>query len=123
MKTGSLERSVEIGAPVELVYNAFTRFEDLPAFVDGVEEVWLADETHVRLCFRDGRPDAAAEIIEQRPFERVAWYGPVSGSVTFERLDSTRTRVTMRIESDRHDGQHLGYDLDRFKAVTEARES
>ena len=120
MKTGAVERSVEIGVPVELAYSAFTRFEDLPAFVDGVEEVQVADETHVRLCFRDGRPDAAAEIIEQRPFERVAWHGPVSGSVTFERLDPARTRMTVRIESDGHDGR-LGYDLDRFKAVTEAR--
>ena len=120
MKTGAIERSVEIGMPVELVYNAFARFEDLPAFVEGVEEVRLANETHVRLRFGDGRPDAAAEITEQRPFERVAWYGPISGSVTFEPLDRARTRVTVRLESDGYDGR-LADDLDRFKAITEAR--
>jgi uncharacterized membrane protein len=120
MKTGPVERSVDIGAPLELVYDAFTRFEDLPEFIAGVEAVRLADETHLRVCFGDGRPDAAAEITEQRPFERVTWYAAISGSVTFERLGLTCTRVTVRLEGDRRDSR-LGDDLDRFKAVTEAR--
>jgi uncharacterized membrane protein len=120
MKTGPVERTVEIGAPLELVYDAFTRFEDLPEFLEGVAEVRLADETHLRLRFGDGRPDVAAEITEQRPFERVAWYAAISGSVTFERLDLARTRVTVRLEQDGHD-RRLRNDLDRFKAVTEAR--
>jgi len=120
MKTGPVERTVDIGAPLELVYDAFTHFEDLPEFLDGVAEVRLADETHVRLSFGDGRPDAAAEITEQRPFERVAWYAAISGSVTFEQLDDARTRVTVRLEQDGHDAR-LRDDLDRFKAVTEAR--
>jgi len=122
MKTASVQRSIEIGMPVEMVYDAFTRFEDLPSFIRCVEEVRLADETHLRLRFGDGRPDATAEITEQRPFERVSWYAPISGSVTFEKLDPSRTRVTARLESGGHDVRLLD-DLDRFKAVTEARGS
>jgi uncharacterized membrane protein len=120
MKTGPCVRSVEIGVPLELAYDVLTRFEDLPEFVEGVAEVRLADETHLRLRFADGQPDAAAEITEQRPFERVAWYAAISGSVTFERLVLARTRVTVRLEGDGHDVRLEG-DLDRFKAVTEAR--
>ena len=120
MKTGPTGWSVEIGAPLELVYDAFTRFEDLPEFVEGVQEVRLADETHVRLRFGDGRPDAAVEIIEQRPFERVAWHAAISGSVSFERLDLARTLVTVDLESGVNDGR-LRHDLDRFKAVAESR--
>jgi uncharacterized membrane protein len=120
METGPTGWSVEIGAPLELVYDAVTRFEDLPEFVEGVEEVRLADEMHLRLRFGDGTPEAAAEIIEQRPFERVAWYAPISGSVTFERLALSRTRVTVRLDCHGHDVRLRG-DLDRLKAVTEAR--
>jgi uncharacterized membrane protein len=120
METGPTGWSVEIGAPLELVYDAFTRFENLPEFVEGVAAVRLADETHLRLCFTDGRPDAAAEIIEQLPFERVAWHAAISGTVTFERLDPARTRVTVRLERDGQDCR-LGADLDRFKAIAEAR--
>jgi uncharacterized membrane protein len=120
MKTGPVERTVEIGAPLELVYTALTCFEDLPEFVEGVAEVRQTDETHLCLCFADGRPEAPAEITEQRPFERVAWYAAISGSVTFESLDVARTRVTVYLEDDVHDGR-LREDLDRFKAVAEAR--
>jgi uncharacterized membrane protein len=120
MQTSPAVHSVEITAPLELVYDAFARFEDLPEFVEGVEDVRLADETHVRLRFGDGGPEAIAEITEQRPFERVTWFAPISGSVWFERVDAARTRVTVRLESGGHDGRLRG-DLDRFKAVTEAR--
>jgi uncharacterized membrane protein len=119
MKTGLVERSVEIAAPLELVYDAFSRFEDLPQFVAGVEDVHLADETHLRLRF-GATVDVAAEITEARPFERIAWDAAISGSVSFEPVDVARTRVTVRLESDGHDGRLRG-DLDRFKAVTEAR--
>lgn len=119
MKTGPTERTVEISAPLEAVYDAFARFEDLPEFVKGVQDVRRTDETHLRLCFGGGT-DAIAEITEQRPFERVAWYAPISGSVTFERLDPTCTRVTVSLEGDGSGGD-LRDDLDRFKAVIEAR--
>jgi uncharacterized membrane protein len=122
MKTGLIERTVEISAPLEAVYDAFARFEDLPEFVTGVQDVRLTDETHLRLRFGDGRPDAAAEITEQRPFERVAWHAPISGSVTFERLDPTCTRVTVSLHGDGNGGS-LRDDLDRFKAVVESRGS
>jgi uncharacterized membrane protein len=119
MKTGLVERSVEIAAPLQLVYDACSRFEDLPQFIAGVEDVHLADETHLRLRFGD-TGDVAAEITEARPFERIAWDAAVSGSVTFERLDDARTLVTLRVEADGHEVR-LREDLDRFKAVTEAR--
>ena len=122
METGLIERTVEISAPLEAVYDAFARFEDLPEFVTGVQDVRLTDETHLRLRFGDGRPDAAAEITEQRPFERVAWHAPISGSVTFERLDPTCTRVTVSLQGDGNGGS-LRDDLDRFKAVVESRGS
>jgi len=119
METARVERSVEIAAPLELVYDAFVRFEDLPQFVEGVEDVRLADETHLRLRF-GATGDVDAEITEARPFERIAWDAAVSGSVRFERIDDARTRVTLCVEVDGHDLRLRG-DLDRFKAVTEAR--
>jgi uncharacterized membrane protein len=129
---GPVEQSVEIAAPLELVYDAFTRFEDLPEFIEGVEDVRIADETHVRWRMRiDGDVrDAGAEIVQQLPGERIMWHAvsgkALDGSITFERLDDEHTRVTVRL-GDHHQGpapvdkSRVRRDLDRFKAVTEAR--
>ncbi len=121
---GSIKESVEIAAPLQTVYDAFARFEDLPEFVHGVQHVRVADDTHLRLRFGDAPRDVGAEITEQRPFERIAWHAPVSGSVTFESLGDGRTLVTVRLDDGNTtiggDGRVRG-DLDRFKAVAEAR--
>jgi uncharacterized membrane protein len=129
---GPVEQSVEIAAPLELVYDAFTRFEDLPEFIEGVEDVRIADETHVRWRMRiDGDVrDAGAEIVQQLPGERIVWHAvsgeALDGSITFERLDDEHTLVTVRLGDHNYgpapvDKSRVRGDLDRFKAVTEAR--
>ncbi len=78
-----------------------------------------------------------AEITEQHPDERVAWAavdGPLqAGSVSFQQLDPTRTRVLLHMEFAPEGvvekaGDKLGVverrvkgDLERFKRFIEAR--
>jgi uncharacterized membrane protein len=130
----TVHESVDVAAPLEAVYDAWTRYEDFPEFMEGVEEVRQSDETHVRWRMRiDGvERELDAEIVEQRPCERIAWQATAGdahrGSVTFEPLDHGCTRVTLRVENDsarrfdhaRADSLRLRGDLDRFKAMLEA---
>jgi uncharacterized membrane protein len=131
---GALEESVEVEAALETVYDAWTRFEQFPAFMEGVERVARSDETHLRWSV-DGPREFDAEIVEQRPYERIVWQAiagdTVRGTVAFERLDGGLTRVTLRIEDDgagrferaaggRFQTRTLRGDLDRFKAKLEA---
>jgi uncharacterized membrane protein len=40
----TIERSIEVEAPLRIVYNQWTEFEEFPRFMEGVREVWqLAD--------------------------------------------------------------------------------
>jgi hypothetical protein len=73
---------------------------------------------------RDAEPTVRGTTVLMKTgvVERIAWDAAISGSVTFERLDPACTRVTVRLEGDRHDGRLRG-DLDRFKAVIAARAS
>lgn len=130
----TVHESVDVAAPLEAVYDAWTRYEDFPEYLEDVEEVEQRDETHVRWRLRiDGvARELDAEIVEQRPCERIAWQATAgdthSGSVTFQSLDDGSTRVTLRVEQDpARRFEHAGTDslrlrggLDRFKAMLEA---
>ncbi|WP_028059222.1 SRPBCC family protein [Candidatus Solirubrobacter pratensis] len=130
---GAVEETVEVEAPLETVYDAWTRFEQFPQFMEGVERVARSDETHLRWSV-DGRREFDAEIVEQRPFERIVWQAVAGdthrGTVAFERLGDARTRVMLRIEDEpagrfertagRFHRRRLRGDLDRFKTMLEA---
>jgi uncharacterized membrane protein len=130
---GTVEQSVEVAAPVAAVYDQCTRFEDFPEFLEGFEEVHQLDETHVRWRMRiagEAR-EFDAEIIEQRPCERIAWRAttgdPHTGSISFERVDDATTRIVVRVEREldgrfeRAGDASVQGDLRRFKAMIEAR--
>ena len=100
-----IEKSVEVKAPVNAVYNQWTQFEEFPRFMAGVKEVKQLDDTHVHwhaeIWGKDKEWDA--EITEQVPDQRIAWRSisgdaPNSGSVRFEPLGADRTRVNLTME-------------------------
>src|ERR671910_717230 len=72
----TIEESVDVEAPVRTAYNQWTQFEEFPRFMDGVESITQVDETHLRWVADIGgvRREWDAEISEQHPDERVAWY-------------------------------------------------
>src|SRR4030081_543818 len=100
----TLEKSIEVNAPVSTAYNQWTQFEDFPKFMEGVKEVRQLDDTHVHwhaeIAGKDKEWDA--EITEQIPDQRIAWRSttgtPNSGIVTFEKISDDKTRITLRMD-------------------------
>jgi len=97
-----IEKIVEVDGPLRAVYNQWTQFEEFPRFMDGVRDVKQLDDSHVRwhaeIWGRDKEWDA--EITEQVPDERISWKSvsgdaPNAGTVRFEAIGASRTRVRL----------------------------
>ena len=135
----TIEQSIEVNAPLRAVYNQWTQFEDFPRFMEGVKEVRQVDDKrlHWRAVIGGKEKEWDAEIVEQRPDERIAWTsrGGVrnAGVVTFHRLDDQRTKVMLQVDYEPEGvvesvGDALGVvsarvkgDLERFKEFIERR--
>ena len=133
------ESTVVVDVPVRIAYDQWTQFESFPWFMDGVESVeQLDDKTLAWVATVGGiRKEWRAEITDQTPDERVAWRSTEgaenAGAVLFEPIDSSRTRVTLRMDVEPDGpietaGDTLGVlkrqvdgDLGRFKAFIEDR--
>ena len=102
--TTSVEKSVTVDAPVSVVYNTWTQFEDFPLFMGGVQEVrqlgenrlhWVAEIAGVKR-------EWDAEILEQVPDEKIAWAATEgatnAGTVRFTPAGPDRTEVTLTLE-------------------------
>jgi uncharacterized membrane protein len=101
----SIVESIDIGAPVHLVYDQWTSFEDFPTFMKKVENV--KQESDERLTWKAqifwSHRSWTAEIIEQVPDRRIVWRseaekGHVDGAVTFHELGPELTRVLLVLE-------------------------
>ena len=135
----TIEKSIDVDAPITTVYNQWTQFEDFPKFMEDVQEVRQLDDK--RLFWRAeviGQvKEWEAEISEQIADQRIAWRSTSgarnSGRVVFTPLDQERTRVslTMTYEPEKtleKVGDALGLfsirvagDLKRFKDFIEQR--
>lgn len=133
------EHAIEVNVPVRTAYNQWTQFEDFPYFMEGVKEVTQLDDKRLRWVAEiAGREEQwFAEISEQTPDKRVAWYSTSgatnAGVVTFHYLDPNTTRVMLQLEYEpeglvENAGTLLGLvqrrirgDLERFKKFIESR--
>ena len=135
----TVQESIEIDAPVRAAYRQWTLFATFPDFMEGVEEVRQIDDTHL-LWVADiagEREEWHAEITEQVWDQRIAWRSlggkGNDGTVTFESLDSARTRVTVGIRHHTDgsgqavastpgvDDRRVKGDLERFRDLLERR--
>ncbi|MEV7342840.1 SRPBCC family protein [Streptomyces sp. NPDC093544] len=100
----TIEASVDVQVPVRTAYNQWTQFESFPRFMDGVRRVDREKSTLTHWVTRCGgvTREFDAEIVEQRPDERLVWRSldrpRHSGTVTFAPLDDDLARVTLRID-------------------------
>ena len=133
----TIEKSIEVEAPVRAVYNQWTQFEEFPRFMQGVQEVRQLDDKrlHWRAGVGNKTEEWYAEIFEQVPDRRIAWRSMAgaknSGLVTFFPIDKKKTRVTLKLHFDpegavENVGAALGLvsrrvtgDLKRFKKFME----
>jgi len=135
----TIEQSIDLDVPVRAAYDQWTRFEEFPQFMKGVEEIRQIDDRHLHWVAELGgsRHEWDAEITEQLPDERVAWRNTDgkdnAGVVTFHKLSDTSSRVMVQIDFvpegikekvgaaiNAPDRQVKG-DLERFKEIVEAK--
>jgi uncharacterized membrane protein len=96
-------RSIDVNAPLRAVYDQWTRFEEFPLFLEGVEEVRLESEKFLlwKVKIAGKIKDWEAEITNQVPDQEISWESvdgsSNSGTITFEELDPQWTRVTASI--------------------------
>jgi uncharacterized membrane protein len=135
----TIEESIEVDAPVRVVYNQWTQFEEFPEFMEGVEEVRQIDDKRLHWVaeIAGRRHEWDAEIQEQIPDEKIAWRSisgmQNTGLVRFEKTGENRTGVHVTISYEpasamERVGAALGLasarvksDLKRFKEFIEAR--
>ncbi|HJQ47571.1 MAG TPA: SRPBCC family protein [Amycolatopsis sp.] len=105
LKVTNIIEEVDIGAPVDLVYDQWTRFTDFPSFMKKVENVdQVSDETveWTAQIFWSHRKWEAT-ILEQTPGVRIVWRskgdkGHVDGAVSFHELTPDLTKVVLVLE-------------------------
>jgi uncharacterized membrane protein len=136
-----MQAAIDVSVPVQVAYDQWTQFEDFPKFMFRVERIEQKDETH--LIWHEKiwgvRRQWEAEIVEQRPNERIIWRstsGPKNvGVISFHRLHDPRlSRVQVNLDFQptgliektgsgwRAAIRALDTDLRRFKAYVEMKE-
>lgn len=139
--TNKVEKSVEVEAPLQRVYNQWTQFEQFPQFMAGVEQVKQLSDTSLHWIAKIAgvRREWDAAILEQVPDRKVAWAATTgttnAGSVYFESLGTNRTGVRLVLEYDPEGfvekvGDWLNIvsrqaqnDLEKFKEFIEGSEA
>ncbi len=135
----TVEEVIEVEVPVTTAYNQWTQFEEFPQFMEGVEQITQISDTrnHWVTEIAGVEREFDTEIVEQVPDQRIAWRtidGPAqSGIVSFQPLDTSRTKVKLQMEIDpegivEQAGDKLGFvsrrakgDMERFKQFIESR--
>jgi uncharacterized membrane protein len=101
-----VQQDIDIGVPLSTVYNEFTQFENWPQFMHRVTSASQEDETHIAFKAKiwGKTKEFKAEIIEQRPDERIEWrvVDGIShtGVATFHELAPRLTRVEVSLDLD-----------------------
>jgi uncharacterized membrane protein len=98
-------KSVVVKAPVERVYDQWSRIEDLPKFITPLCNVRRIDDMHFSYTWHPKGEDQQGvfHIVLQIPGRRIAWRtvsnGFMSGVVSFEPRSQQETEVTLKIRS------------------------
>ncbi len=137
-----MQAAIDVSVPVEVAYNQWTQFEEFPKFMFRVERIEQKDDTH--LVWHEKiwgvRRQWEAEIVEQRPNERIVWKslsGPQHiGVINFHQLHDPRlSRVQVNLDFQptgliektgrgwRAAIRALDTDLQRFKAFVEMKDT
>jgi uncharacterized membrane protein len=135
-----IQQSVDVAVPLSEAYNAWTQFEEWPQFMHRLDRVTQEDDTHVSFKTKmwGFSREFEAEIVEQRPDDRVRWRVvdgvSHSGVVSFHPISDRLTRVEVDISVHpgsliekaargmRHVKRAVRADLARFKAHVELDE-
>ena len=105
LKVTNIIEEIDVGAPIEVVYNQWTQFQDFSGFMKKVEDVDQKEDTEVTFKAKVlwSHRTWRAQIVDQVPEERIVWRssgekGKVDGAVTFHELAPDLTRVLVVLE-------------------------
>jgi hypothetical protein len=105
VKVTNIVEAIDVGVPVRVAYNQWTRFSDWPSFMKKVESV--EQDGDEKLTWRAqifwSHRTWDSTIVEQVPDRRIVWRssgakGSVDGSVTFHELAPELTRILLVLE-------------------------
>jgi uncharacterized membrane protein len=129
-----IQQAVDIGAPLQTVYNEWTQFEDWPQFMHRLESVSQEEDeqVHFKVKIWGKSKEFTADIVDQRPDELIKWEVAEgithTGVVTFSELAPNLTHVEVNMDVQpgsllekaargmRHIKRAVRADLHRFKA-------
>ncbi|MFI5549109.1 SRPBCC family protein [Streptomyces sp. NPDC051738] len=101
----TVKETIEVEVPLRKAYDQWTQFEEFPRFMEGVDEVRQLDDRHNHWTTSIGgvRREFDTEIVDQLADDRITWRSiggdsEQRGSVRFERLDDTHTRVELTMD-------------------------
>src|SRR3954447_13549517 len=135
-----IQQSVDIGVPIDVVYNQWTQFEEWPGFMHRVVRATQEDDCTVSFAAKiwGKTKEFQADIETQRPDQRIKWIVSEgmthTGVVTFHELAPELTRIEVNLDVDpgsliekaargmRHVKRAVRADLHRFKAFIEMQE-
>jgi uncharacterized membrane protein len=135
-----IQQEADIAVPLSTAYNQWTQFEDWAEFMHRIDRVTQEDDCTVsfRAKLWGMSKEFVAEIVEQRPDERIQWNVSQgvshTGVVTFHELAPSLTRVQVSLDVEpgsliekaargmRHTKRAVRADLSRFKAFIEMQE-
>lgn len=133
-----VEESVVVDVPVSTAYGQWTRFDEFPRFMAGVEQVTQVGNTNLHWVaeIAGHRSEWDAEVTDQQPDRLIAWRStsghPNSGRVEFIPEGPQKTRVTVRFEHEPEgmteklgsllgaDSRQVKADLERFAEVVQS---
>jgi uncharacterized membrane protein len=123
---------IVVKAPLERVYQQWSRIEDLPKFITPLRQVQRIDAGHFSYTWRPDGEDQQGifHIVLQIPCRRIAWRtmanGFISGVVSFEPRSSDETEVTLKVRSAFNPpglSRRLEEYLHNFKQLIESEEA
>jgi hypothetical protein len=104
-KATNIIESIDVGVPVSVAYDQWTRFTDFPGFMKKVENVEQASDETLRWRAKIfwSRREWESTIVSQVPDDKIVWRskgakGHVDGAITFHELAPNLTRIVMVLE-------------------------
>jgi uncharacterized membrane protein len=123
---------VVVKAPIDQVYEQWSRVEDLPKFITPLRAVHKIDDARFSYTWHPNGDEQQGvfHIVLRIPGRRIAWRtmsnGFMSGVVSFEQLSQEETEITLKIRSifdppnlSRRVEEYLG----NFKRLLESEEA
>ncbi len=100
IKVTNIVETADVGVPVSVAYDQWTRFTEFPSFMKKVEHVEQKSEERLAWTAQIfwSHRSWESKIVEQVPDERIVWTskgdkGSVNGAVSFHELAPSLTRI------------------------------